>query len=96
MGGSPSEGFLPRGICIWGIKDLHSWGRGDLYPGGGLDRPPPGTRKAGGTHPTGILSCFLSALYEIIKNRLIESRCVGKNRSNGYITSYTTLLTKSH
>ena len=41
---------------------------GSLTPGGGLPprwsasgglgRPPSGTRKAGGTHPTGMLSCL--------------------------------------
>ena len=38
--------------------------QGGLHQGGGsayrgLGRPPPGTEKAGGTHPTGMLSCFL-------------------------------------
>ena len=46
-------GFLVCITChmtsIWG-------GGGGLHPGG-LGRPPSGTRKAGGTHPTGILSC---------------------------------------
>ena len=32
---------------------------GSAYGGGGLGwADPPGTRKAGGTHPTGMLSCF--------------------------------------
>ena len=43
---SPSLYSRGRGICIWG--------------GGGLGRPLPGTRKGGGTHPTGMLSfCYI-------------------------------------
>ena len=49
---------------------------GDLHPGkvlptGGLPTGglhPGGTRKAGGTHPTGMLSCFLYTFVEVSWN----------------------------
>ena len=52
-----SQGGLPTGVslqgdCIWGV--CQQW---DLYPGG-LHLGGLGTRKAGDTYPTGMLSCF--------------------------------------
>ena len=59
------EGLL-RGVCSQGVPALGvcSWGvsapRGCLLPGGGAWWRPPGTANtAGGTHPTGMHSCFL-------------------------------------
>ena len=46
-GGLPPGGLPPGG--------LHPGGRG--LPPRGLGRPPAETRKASGTHPTGMLSC---------------------------------------
>ena len=46
QGGLPA-GSAYRGICIQGV---------------GQTSPPPRTTKAGGTNPTGMLSCFLSVL----------------------------------
>ena len=37
-----------QGVCIWGGLHL-----------GGVCLQPPRTRKAGGTHPNGMLSCFM-------------------------------------
>ena len=47
----PGTGSASRGICICG--------EGGLHPGV-LGRPPTGTRKTGGTHPTGMLSCSVN------------------------------------
>ena len=35
----------------------------------GLGRPPPRTRKAGGMHPTGMLSCFVMFFASFIRKR---------------------------
>ena len=59
-------GCLPRGGRHMGDQGS-GWGERGLYPGRIGQTPPPGIRKAGRTHPTGILSCFLS-LHEMIKN----------------------------
>ena len=51
------------GVCLQvGLHRGASAYRGDLYPGVSASRglcrpPPPRTRKVGGTHPTGMLSC---------------------------------------
>ena len=42
-------------ICSKGVSDL-----GGLVPGEGRHYSPPITTKAGGTHPTGILSCYFN------------------------------------
>ena len=52
-GGSASEG-----PCL----------QGGLHPGG-LGRPPPQTRKAGGMHPTVMFSCFYYLLKVVLKYR---------------------------
>ena len=57
--------YLPPANDVWGkIRPtrgvcLH---RGSAYPGRGVGKPPFRTRKAGGTHPTGILSCLFNFL----------------------------------
>ena len=47
-----------EGVCIQGEGDLHPGRGGSASRQGGLVDPPLGTRKAGGTHPTGMLPCF--------------------------------------
>ena len=47
-GDFPQRGFASRGVCLWGS----AYG-GGLAQGDGQN---PGTRKAGSTHPTGMLS----------------------------------------
>ena len=52
FGGSASRGRgCLQGVCIQG-------GEGGVCMQGGYPPPPPRTRKAGGTHPTGMLSCL--------------------------------------
>ena len=57
--------WLPGGLCLWshvpfkGSLPGKSLSRGGLCRGTGrwVSRETPGIRKAGGTHPTGMLSC---------------------------------------
>ena len=55
--GLPREGGLPKGVCVG--RGPHRWEGGCLH---GVYiwelRRPQGTRKAGGTHPIGMISCF--------------------------------------
>ena len=51
-----------RGVSLWGVCI-----QGGL-PTEGLGRPLPGTRKVGGTHPTGMLSCLNSVQIKIKRN----------------------------
>ena len=53
QGGSPSGGFSIRGA---------SPSRGGFHPGGGS----PSGQCAGGTHPTGMYSCYLMKLLILI------------------------------
>ena len=56
-GSACKEGSAYRGVCLWGGVFLHGESasrKESAYRG--LARPPPWTRKAGGTHPTGMLS----------------------------------------
>ena len=63
LGGSACKGGLPPGGSASG-RSLHPVGSAS---GGGLPTPPrgrgvcnlPRTRKSGGTHPTGMLSCLI-------------------------------------
>ena len=58
--------FLHVSICSQGGRGLSLGGRlptrgvGGVGAGGG--QTPPGARKVGGTHPTGMLSCFILQL----------------------------------
>ena len=60
-GGSLSQGVIvhvghyPGGLCLRGLC-LGSLFRGSLS--GGPTETPPRIRKAGGTHPTGMISCL--------------------------------------
>ena len=52
-----------RGVCIQGVCILGGWICGVSASRGGLGRPPPSDttgygQRAGGTHPTGMHSCF--------------------------------------
>ena len=48
-------GGVREGVCIWGKgRRLHIGG--ESASGGGGGQTPAGTRKAGSTHPTGMLS----------------------------------------
>ena len=68
IGGFPSWGSafkmvcLQRGLHPGGLHPGESVSRGSasggLHPGGLTDLPTPRIRKAGGMHPTGMLSCF--------------------------------------
>ena len=73
-GGSAYSGDLhPGGLHTWGSASRGSAYRGGVHPGRsatgvlhlrgghlGVGRPPPPqTRKVGGTHPTGMLSCYI-------------------------------------
>ena len=50
-----------EGICL--RSDGLPLGGGSAYGGGvGVGHTPLGTRKAGGTHPTGMFSCFILQL----------------------------------
>ena len=67
-GGLPGRGSAYMGGSSWGggrSADVSASGGSGICIQGGLGRPP-GTRKAGGTHPTGILSCLLSALHKVV------------------------------
>ena len=55
--GGPTEG---KGFRLWG----EGW---SAYRGGWAD-PPPRTRNAGGTHPTGMLSCYTKDFSHTKKN----------------------------
>ena len=47
-----------RGVCIRGRRVCIQGGKGACIQGDSwADPPPSGTRKVGGTHPTGMLSC---------------------------------------
>ena len=58
------EGGLPRRVCI----------QGGRHVGGVKQNPPPAElgKKAGGTYPTGMLSCFL---YYIWRSALLLQLC---------------------
>ena len=51
------QGSLSRGISVWTISVP--------WRGISVGRPPPQTRKAGGTHPTGMLSYAIKFTFEI-------------------------------
>ena len=57
--------YHPQGNVV--LRVCHSVRGGGCLPtgGGGLGRPP-ATRKAGGTHPTGMLSCLLLVCEQIL------------------------------
>ena len=75
-GGSALRGYLPTGGLHPGAGGLYSQGlptgREDLHPGVCLQgresasregwQIPPGTRKSGGAHPTGMLPCYKCCL----------------------------------
>ena len=54
--------FLHVSVCAQGSLPTDGGG-GSLPTRGFLGRPPPETRKAGGTHPTGMLSCLKLLLW---------------------------------
>ena len=64
QGDAWSQGELVWGVCSWGVPGLEGSAPGGLVPGGCLVEtpvPPPGTATAaGGTHPTGMHSCYQS------------------------------------
>ena len=69
MGGMPTgEVCLQRGVYLQKGRGLPT------EEGGGLCRPPP-TRKAGGMHPTGMLSCY--SKYQSIIQFSIVSMVMG-------------------
>ena len=83
-----SQVFVYKGVCLQGglfayRVSLHPGGsayRGSLHSGGdpasrGLveQMPPPETRKAGGTHPTGMLSCDFVVISTKDQSRDFES-----------------------
>ena len=61
--------FLHLSVLLFtggGLASKHESQVTGLQPGGSASRGlahPPGTRKAGGTHPTGMLSCLTHVLY---------------------------------
>ena len=76
MGGLHPVGGLPTRGC------LHR---------GGLGRPPPRTRKTGGMHPTGMLSCIMINFDQHFKEEY-PGDCIGryqgvKNHFGGSIWS---------
>ena len=65
---------------------------GGLHPGGGLGRPP-GTRKAGGTHPTGMLfSCCLIRRIWKTEFRLIQMSVNERIQNSSNETMFTWVL----
>ena len=68
-GGMPGRGVSgPEGVPVWGVLGLvGAWSQGGACSGGGLLRgvpggDPPMATAAGGTHPTGMHSCFVTFL----------------------------------
>ena len=68
--GAWSGGSAPGGCLVGGVPGLGVPGVGGAWSGGGLlpgevpggDHPPMAT-AAGGTHPTGMHSCFMTYFY---------------------------------
>ena len=81
----PTGGFCIRGggVCLQGQSESGGWGFCILAglprdfcirTDGGLGRSPtPETRKAGGTHPTGMLSCDFVVISNKDQSRDFES-----------------------
>ena len=63
-GGSASDGSVSRGSTSSGDRGCIQWGGGSLSRGRGWADPPFDTmeygQQTGGTHPTGMHSCYLN------------------------------------
>ena len=79
-----------RGICIQG-RGLHLVGWGGLHLGGWAD-PPNVTRKAGGTHPTGKLSCFSSNLKCQNGNRIYGKAFTTYSKNGNHAFKFHSML----
>ena len=90
---------VSRGVCIWGFciqgiclqGDLHPWGSaygGSAYRGvclhGGRRNPLPRIRKVGGTHPTGMYSCYHSQ-NEVWGKVVFSEACVKNSVHRGHV-----------